>query len=115
VAAQELVKMKQLFKSHRFLTLAALLLTACQQQSSIVSGDAKSTAYYEAHVEEAKATAEKCMAFEANILSAMAPSKQKEWQETADGISCTNARQVAQVELIKANQKRMSDAAAKYR
>jgi hypothetical protein len=107
--------MKHLIKPHRLTAAAALLLSACQQQSSIVSGDAKSAAHYQAHVEEAKTTAEKCMAFEAKTLSAMAPSKQRDWQETADGISCTNARQIAQVELIKANQKRMSDAAAKYK
>jgi len=107
--------MKHLIKSYRLVAVTAPLLSACRQQSSIIGGDAKNTAYYEPHVEEAKVAAQKRVAFEADTLSAMAPSKQKDWQETADGISCTNVRQVAQIAAIKANQKRTSDTAAKYK
>lgn len=95
--------------------LFLLALTACDKEARVVEGAAKSTAYHQSHVDEAKATAEKCTAFEANTLSAMVSSKQKDWQETAGGISCTNSKQVAQIELMKANQKRTSDTAAKYK
>lgn len=92
-----------------------LSLLACQEQYPVVvGGPAKTQAYYATHADQAKEVAEKCLAFEANAFSAMAPSKQKAWAETDDGISCTNARQAYATLLWNARQKRISDAAAKY-
>ncbi|WP_228894796.1 hypothetical protein [Pseudoduganella aquatica] len=93
----------------------AAALAGCQEQfPSVVGGSAKTQAYYSAHAEEAKLVAEKCLAFEANAFSAMAPSKQKAWAETNDGISCANAKQAHAVALWNASQKRIRDSAARF-
>lgn len=73
--------------------LNALLLGGCGK--SVVSGSAtaKSLDYFSAHIDDAKATSEKCRVFFTGEYSALSPNAQSTWQKTADGVNCRNANQ----------------------
>jgi hypothetical protein len=109
------MKIQVQLRQRLILIALPLLLLACQeQQPSVVGGPAKTQAYYAAHANEAKIVAEKCQAFESNAFSAMAPSKQKAWAETDDGISCNNAMRAQAVAIWNDRQRRLRESAAKY-
>ena len=91
------------------------MLTACQESSVTGSSDAKSVEHYSSHPDEAKSVAEKCMVFERGEFSTMPPGKQTAWSQTTDGINCRNARQAAVVLLMQERQRKLSEAAGRYK
>jgi hypothetical protein len=71
---------------------------------------AKSIAYFAAHPAEVEPELAKCNEIERNEISAMSPSKQQVWLETAQGISCGNVR----FAFMQLQQQRYIDSDAKW-
>lgn len=102
--------------AHRLiLIMLSFNLVSCQEHVPSVSGvgPVKSQAYYAAHVQEATVIAKKCRAFEADGFTALGPSKQAAWLETADGINCKNAIGAYGMEIMNARARRMQEADAR--
>jgi ABC-type Zn uptake system ZnuABC Zn-binding protein ZnuA len=94
-----------------FSALFFLFLMACGEKAE----SAKSVDYYQANLEEAKTTLQRCAALMSGEVSTMSPSQHAAWSETAVGINCKNARVASADSAYEAHQKSMREAAAKYR
>lgn len=75
---------------------------------------AKSVAYYKEHIDEAKSTSDRCQKKNANEVSAMSPSRQAAWNESAEGINCRNVAQVLGEKKWNDSQKQLGDNAHRF-
>lgn len=92
----------------------ALLLAGCSQTTTPDAEPIKTTAYYAANPEIAKAVAKKCAAMEKNELSLITPSKRKAWDETNVGINCANAQLAYGNIILIENQRKYLKSDSKY-
>lgn len=87
-----------------YLTLA-LSLVGCGK--TVRQEPAKSLNYFMTNVDDAKKTAQNCLAFERNDLSTMSPTQQQAWRETTAGINCENAKHAYGLEIMAARQREL--------
>jgi hypothetical protein len=75
---------------------------------------AKSIAYYREHIDEARSTSIQCQKKNEAEVSAMSPSRQAAWNESAEGINCRNVDQVLGEKKWNDYQKRLEDNAHRF-
>lgn len=89
-------------------------LSACQKTNVTSITSAQSVDYFSKNPETAKAVAYKCVDFEKKEYSTLSAGAQKEWQNSADGINCRNAREAATWIVMAERERARSEASRKY-